>query len=335
MQFSAKLDSRFVLRKTGAAAVVDFVPGAAAAAPAAAKPAKAAAANKGGKKGGKKADAAPAPAAAAPAPAPAVAEAPKSFVRRDRLVQIAQDMQSKWDASKLNETDAGSELEPKYMASFPYPYMNGRLHLGHAFTISKAEFAVRFQRLQGKRALFPFGFHCTGMPIQAAANKLKRELNPEDEPEVAKAAAGAAADSAPVTKAPGKFSSKKSKSVAKGAGATTATILKACGVEEADLPKFQVSRTARAFLPQPSAHHPISLLAGPSALVGVLSPDWKVGFASPGCSCGLASLVYYHRPQPLLRCLRALAVYTPEAEELRRFRQAPHSFLAFGRSGLC
>jgi leucyl-tRNA synthetase len=165
-------------------------------------------------------------------------EAPKSFVRRDRLVQIAQDMQKKWDDTKLNEVDAGSDLEPKYMASFPYPYMNGRLHLGHAFTISKAEFAVRYQRLQGKRALFPYGFHCTGMPIQAAANKLKRELNPVSEAPIAEAAAV----SAPVLKAPGKFSSKKSKSVAKGSGATTSFILKASGVEEADIPKFQVRK---------------------------------------------------------------------------------------------
>lgn len=65
--------------------------------------------------------------------------------------------------------------------------MNGRLHLGHAFSLTKAEFAAGFKRLQGYNVLFPFGFHCTGMPIQAAANKLKDELatfgNPPQFPE--------------------------------------------------------------------------------------------------------------------------------------------------------
>jgi len=64
----------------------------------------------------------------------------------------------------------------KYFATFPYPYMNGLLHLGHAFSLTKAEFAVGYQRMQGKQCLWPFAFHCTGMPIQAAADTLKREL---------------------------------------------------------------------------------------------------------------------------------------------------------------
>lgn len=66
--------------------------------------------------------------------------------------------------------------DEKYLVTFPYPYMNGRLHLGHTFCISKAEFSARFHRLKGKRVLFPFGFHCTGMPIKACADKLKREM---------------------------------------------------------------------------------------------------------------------------------------------------------------
>lgn len=33
-----------------------------------------------------------------------------------------------------------------------------------------------YHALKGQNAIFPFGFHCTGMPIQAAANKLKHEI---------------------------------------------------------------------------------------------------------------------------------------------------------------
>jgi leucyl-tRNA synthetase len=65
---------------------------------------------------------------------------------------------------------------PKYFLTFPYPYMNGCLHLGHAFSFSKCEFTARYQRMAGKNVLLPFGFHCTGMPIPACADKLKKEL---------------------------------------------------------------------------------------------------------------------------------------------------------------
>lgn len=43
--------------------------------------------------------------------------------------------------------------------------------------MSKCEFQVRFQKQLGKNAIFPFGLHCTGMPIHAASFRLKREID--------------------------------------------------------------------------------------------------------------------------------------------------------------
>lgn len=101
------------------------------------------------------------------------------FAKRDTLVEIEKKVQARWELEKPFEVNApvgGEERRPKFLASFPYPYMNGRLHLGHSFSLSKVEFAVGYERLKGKKALFPFGFHCTGMPIKACADKLKREI---------------------------------------------------------------------------------------------------------------------------------------------------------------
>lgn len=66
---------------------------------------------------------------------------------------------------------------PKYMATFPYPYMNGKLHLGHLYSLSKADFYSYFKRLEGFNVLLPFSFHCTGMPISASAYKLQQEID--------------------------------------------------------------------------------------------------------------------------------------------------------------
>ncbi|RUS81966.1 hypothetical protein EGW08_010281, partial [Elysia chlorotica] len=97
------------------------------------------------------------------------------------MLTIEAAMQRRWDAEKIFEVDApapGSEddRKEKYMTSFPFPYMNGKAHLGHTFTFSKCEFSAGFQRMLGKRCTFPFAMHCTGMPIKACADKLKREM---------------------------------------------------------------------------------------------------------------------------------------------------------------
>uniref|UniRef100_A0A673HK52 leucine--tRNA ligase n=1 Tax=Sinocyclocheilus rhinocerous TaxID=307959 RepID=A0A673HK52_9TELE len=105
----------------------------------------------------------------------------KGTAKLDFLRKIEEEVQQKWEQEKIFEIDAPTTTEEntnknKYFVTFPYPYMNGRLHLGHTFCLSKCEFAVGYQRLKGKHCLFPFGLHCTGMPIKACADKRKREM---------------------------------------------------------------------------------------------------------------------------------------------------------------
>jgi leucyl-tRNA synthetase len=72
--------------------------------------------------------------------------------------------------------DAVREQHPKFFGTMAYPYMNGTLHAGHSFSVSKIEFTAGWARMRGKRTLFPMGFHCTGMPIKACADKLINEV---------------------------------------------------------------------------------------------------------------------------------------------------------------
>lgn len=164
------------------------------------------------------------------------AEEKGSFVRRDTLVAIEQEVQKQWEENKPYDRDfpddgsTGTEGE-KWFETFPYPYMNGRLHMGHAFSLTKCEYMVRFQRLQGKNAIWPFAFHCTGMPIQASATKLKEEIeefgNP---PDFSKAAAA-------VASGPGAGKSKVAMKT--GGAARQWDILKMVGIEDSEIPKFQ------------------------------------------------------------------------------------------------
>ena len=105
----------------------------------------------------------------------------KGTFKVEYLQKIEKDVQAEWEAGKVYEEDAPLEgrktSDEKFLATFPFPYMNGKLHLGHTFSLSKCEFAIRYNRLLGKKVLFPFGFHCTGMPIKACADKLKREMD--------------------------------------------------------------------------------------------------------------------------------------------------------------
>lgn len=67
------------------------------------------------------------------------------------MQKIERDVQAKWEKERVYEFDAPAEPrknnEEKFLVTFPYPYMNGRLHLGHTFSLSKAEVKIKRKRI--------------------------------------------------------------------------------------------------------------------------------------------------------------------------------------------
>ncbi|KAI9088330.1 hypothetical protein DFS34DRAFT_403140 [Phlyctochytrium arcticum] len=213
-----------------------------------------------------------------------VAEERKGTAKLEALQKSEVWAQQKWEAEKILEANAPAPGEPvpeKFMGTFPFPYMNGLLHLGHSFSLSKLEFAAGYQRLKGKRVLFPFGFHVTGMPIKACADKLKKEIEmfgPEFEgfkPETEEEAAAKANEAKPVTASsadidPSKFVKKHGKANSKSTGLTYQfQIMRQMGIPNEEIKNFADSRHWLYYFP-PRAIEDLKAFG--------LSVDWRRSF---------------------------------------------------------
>jgi leucyl-tRNA synthetase len=78
-----------------------------------------------------------------------------------------------WEELGVYYADPDWKRKKKFI-TFPIPYMNGPLHLGHAYTISRADAYARYFRLLGYNVLFPQAWHWTGQPIVSAAERLAK-----------------------------------------------------------------------------------------------------------------------------------------------------------------
>ncbi|XP_038055725.1 leucine--tRNA ligase, cytoplasmic-like [Patiria miniata] len=209
------------------------------------------------------------------------------------LQDIEKKIQERWDQEKIFEEDAPAGVKGpgknKYMVCFPYPYMNGRLHLGHTFSLSKCEFAVGYQRLKGKQCLYPFAFHCTGMPIKACSDKLKREMEEfgcppsfpqemEGEDQIDKEGSDAIGKD--------KAKGKKSKLIAKtGKAKYQWEIMQSLGISEEDIPLFADTQHWLEYFP-PLAKQDLKGMG--------LKTDWRRSFITTDANPYYDSFVRWH-----------------------------------------
>lgn len=85
--------------------------------------------------------------------------------------EIEEKWQNKWYEARIYEAEVNKE-KPKLFITFCFPYVNGHLHVGHAFTSLRNDIYARFKRAQGYNVLFPWAWHWTGEPIAGMAKRV-------------------------------------------------------------------------------------------------------------------------------------------------------------------
>jgi len=111
------------------------------------------------------------------------------------LKRIEAKWQKKWQENHIFEADPDAKRK-KCFVTFPYPYMNGPLHVGHGFSATRVDVYARFKRMQGFNVLFPWAWHWTGQPLAGASERVRngdkefiralREIDGVPEQELAK-----------------------------------------------------------------------------------------------------------------------------------------------------
>ena len=83
---------------------------------------------------------------------------------------IEKKWQRLWEEEGTYQIDNDDPRE-KYYALCMYPYPSGAAHQGHVRNYTFGDLAVRYQTMQGKGVLSPFGFDSFGLPAENAAIK--------------------------------------------------------------------------------------------------------------------------------------------------------------------
>ncbi len=87
---------------------------------------------------------------------------------------IEEKWQKKWAEAKIFEADPDPKKK-KIFVTFPFPYMNGPLHVGHAFTATRVDAYARYMRMHGYNVLFPWAWHWTGETIAGASERVRKK----------------------------------------------------------------------------------------------------------------------------------------------------------------
>jgi valyl-tRNA synthetase len=78
-----------------------------------------------------------------------------------------------WEKEGIYKFDPDSKNEV-YSIDTPPPTVSGKMHIGHSFSYSQADFVARFHRMRGKNIFYPFGTDDNGLATERMIEKMKK-----------------------------------------------------------------------------------------------------------------------------------------------------------------
>ena len=85
-------------------------------------------------------------------------------------------LEDKWSTEWINQGIFNADPDPnkkKIFITFPFPYMNGSLHLGHAYSAGRLDVLARYYRMKGFNVLYPWAWHWTGEAVMGVVHRLE------------------------------------------------------------------------------------------------------------------------------------------------------------------
>ncbi len=85
---------------------------------------------------------------------------------------IERKWQAEWERLRTYAFDFSSKA-PVFSIDTPPPTVSGRMHLGHAFSYTQADFIGRYKRMKGYNVFYPFGLDDNGLATERLVEKIR------------------------------------------------------------------------------------------------------------------------------------------------------------------
>ena len=79
-----------------------------------------------------------------------------------------------WEAEGIYRFEQPDAAKPVYSIDTPPPTVSGKLHIGHVYSYSQADFMARYFRMRGRNVYYPMGFDDNGLPTERLVEKREK-----------------------------------------------------------------------------------------------------------------------------------------------------------------